>query len=95
LWNIFWPPLKQEDVKPSGERGIPIDQTPMGRLYLEMEDHCPDCRKRPPSYREGPSAGGISTNIFCADCGAGFNITPVIQIAERIGVNRFYIQRGD
>lgn len=88
LWSIFKPPFKEAEA--STERGVPVDQTPMGRLYQQMQDACPTCHERPPRWMEGPS-GGMSTNIFCGDCGAGFNVTPVIQIAERIGHNSKYI----
>lgn len=75
---------------PPGERYV--DETDEGKLYIEMQKWCPDCHARPPQYMTGPS-GGMSTNIFCANCGAGFNITPIIEIADRIGKNERYITR--
>lgn len=58
--------------------------TDEGKLFATIAgSRCPDCGKKTDFY-EGPS-GGMSTNIFCAQCGHGFNITPVIGIAERIG----------
>jgi hypothetical protein len=82
LKKLFRRPL------PPGEQWV--DETDWRKLYIEMQKWCPDCRHRSPRYFEGPS-GGISTNIFCGDCGAGFNITPVLEIAERIGKNEHYI----
>lgn len=67
-----------------------IDETESGKLYIEMRKWCPDCHHVPPRYYEGPS-GGVCVNIFCGDCGAGFNITPIVEVAERIGKQERYI----
>lgn len=50
---------------------------------------CPACRTHPIKLYEGPS-GGMSTNVFCNNCGQGYNLTPMIEIAERISVNMAY-----
>lgn len=50
---------------------------------------CPDCKHQPVELMEGPS-GGMSTNVFCSNCGAGFNITPMLNRADTIGVNLDY-----
>jgi hypothetical protein len=75
---------------PSGQQWV--DETESGKLYIEMEKRCPDCHHNPPRYMEGPS-GGISTNVFCGNCGAGFNVTSVVEIAERIEKDERYIQK--
>lgn len=62
----------------------PVTETERGKLWLKIAtNYCPDCGHQ--GFIEGPS-GGLSTNIFCAnkECGHGFNVTPVIGIAERI-----------
>ena len=47
-------------------------------------DKCPNCGSDK-GFFEGPR-GGISMNIKCANppCGAKFNVTPALEIAERI-----------
>lgn len=52
---------------------------------------CPDCYDTPVYLLEG-ARGGISTNVYCANCGHGYNITPLIGKAEDIGVNLNYCQ---
>lgn len=79
---------KRRPKLPLGEQYV--DETLSGKLYLEMAKWCPDCHHKPPRYMEGP-AGGCCVNIFCGDCGAGFNITPIIEIAERIHKDECYI----
>jgi len=63
---------------------IPVSKTDKGKLYAKIaSNHCPDCNGE--GFLAGPS-GGMSQNIMCANeqCGARFNVTPVIGIAERI-----------
>lgn len=61
----------------------PVKDTDEGKLWAIIAGGvCPDCGKAEGFY-EGPS-GGMSTNIKCAACEAGFNVTPVIGRAERI-----------
>jgi hypothetical protein len=42
---------------------------------------------------EGPK-GGMSVNVFCGRCGQGYNITPVVEIAEIIHVDKRYVIRS-
>lgn len=81
-------PPNQRSALPPNQRYV--DETDEGKLYIEVKKRCPDCHAEPPRYMRGPS-GGLSTNIFCAICGAGFNVTPMIEIAERIGKDERYI----
>lgn len=84
---------KAEKTRPALKPGVQyVDETESGKLYIEMGKWCPECHHKPPRYMEGPS-GGMSTNIFCGDCGAGFNITPVVEIAEPIGKQERYITK--
>jgi hypothetical protein len=63
------------------------DDLSWAKYELEIKHRCPFCRKN--NFREGPS-GGISVNIYCANCGAGFNIsgpfgvTDIIYLPENI-----------
>ena len=63
-----------------------VKDTPAGKLYefmfKEEPGQCPECLSKE-GFWEGPS-GGVSTNIFCTKCGVGFNVTPIIRIAECI-----------
>jgi len=66
-------------------KNVLVSTTAEGKLYQKIAGgHCPECGSTK-GFLEGPS-GGLSTNIFCANeaCGAGFNITPVVGIAEKI-----------
>jgi hypothetical protein len=67
-----------------------VNETAGGKLYAAMMRKCPSCGLNPPEYMKGPS-GGMSTNIFCGKCGEGYNITPIIQSAEKIGKQVRYI----
>lgn len=81
---------KSRPVAKPPRRDIPVEETDGGKLFRDiMERGCLECGTRD-DYVEGPS-GGLSTNIFCARCGAGYNITPLVGIAERIGSNPRYI----
>lgn len=70
--------------------------SPGEKLWNEMlrAKGCVKCTKEPKGFFEGPS-GGMCTNIFCSRCGQGYNITPVIQIAELIHVDEKYIAREE
>lgn len=52
---------------------------------------CPDCKDHPVKLLEGPSSG-MSTNVFCSNCGHGYNISPALSRADDIGVNLDYCQ---
>lgn len=82
LRKLFRPDLSNDEQY--------VEDTDKGKLFNEMRGQCPDCKLKPPVWLEGPS-GGMCINIFCGRCGSGFNITPVVQIAERIGTNPRYI----
>jgi hypothetical protein len=71
-----------------------VEDTDSGKLYIEMAKHCPDCKTKPPRYMAGPS-GGLSTNVFCGDCGAGYNITPMVEVASPVGRNERYIVKKE
>lgn len=43
-------------------------------LDLLRRDVCPDCGDNATGFKSGPR-GGAAQNIFCNDCGAGFNIS--------------------
>lgn len=65
--------------------------TDKGKVYaIIAKGECPDCRSKKGFYK-GPS-GGMSTNVFCGNCGQGFNITPMIGTAEWIHKDERYIQ---
>jgi hypothetical protein len=72
---------------------ISVEETERGRCYIEMMKRCPACHHKPPEYMEGPS-GGMCTNIFCNFCGQGYNITPIIGIAEKIHKDSRYVQKA-
>lgn len=70
----------------------PVRLTDEGKLYaLIAANKCPDCGSA--GFWAGPS-GGLSQNIFCRnkDCRSGFNVTPMVGIADRIGKgsNKYY-----
>lgn len=76
-----YPPMREEL-----EEFVFVHETEEGRLYRAISRSvCPDCGDTRGFY-QGPS-GGLSTNIFCMnrECRSGFNVTPVIGTAERIG----------
>lgn len=72
---------------------VPVADTEGGKLYNaifreDREPLCPTCLNE--GMYGGPE-GGMSQNIHCMNvaCRAAFNITPVIEIAERIGRRGF------
>lgn len=74
---------------PSGEQHV--WDTVEGKLYQYLATKgCPDCRKGS-LFFEGPS-GGVCVNIFCGYCGQGYNISPIVGIAERIRKDEQYIE---
>lgn len=70
---------------PPHEKAIPSDDY----ARLAVEQTCPACLDHPVKLYEGPS-GGMSTNVFCSNCGQGYNLTPMINSADRIGINMDY-----
>lgn len=50
-----------------------------------VRDQCPDCNSMD-GFDSGPR-GGAGQNIFCRECGSGFNVAQPRQIvfAQRIG----------
>lgn len=74
-------------VKPVSEEPVSEERS----LWDEMIDGCPECGCSPIRLMEGPS-GGACTNVFCADCGQGYNIAPSIQWAEKIHKDLRYIE---
>lgn len=51
---------------------------------------CVECDIAPACFYEGP-AGGINLNIFCGNCGQGYNIAPILGWAEKIHKDEKYI----
>lgn len=66
--------------------GIPVSHTDERKLYGQVaeQNRCPDCGGE--GFYAGPE-GGMSINVHCANraCRSAFNVTPLLQIAERIG----------
>ena len=62
-------------------------ETNENEIYNKMrtDNCCPDCGGL--KLIEGPS-GGLSQNIFCANCKHGFNIMGPFEKIERIGKMR-------
>jgi hypothetical protein len=61
-------------TKPDGCEDIPSDHPDYDRIVAMIErGNCPDCTKF--GFDPGPR-GGMSQNIFCRACGAGFNVAP-------------------
>lgn len=53
---------------------IPHDHPDFERVVGKLNRaECPDCDQR--GFDAGPR-GGLSQNIFCRSCGAGFNVAP-------------------
>lgn len=54
-------------------------------LYDEMHIHCPDCLQHEGFYM-GPR-GGLAINVYCRNpaCRSGFNVVPVMKLAQHIG----------
>jgi len=48
-------------------------------FFEEKKMPCCGCE----DFIEGPS-GGMSINILCANCGAKFNMTPILKLIERL-----------
>jgi ribosomal protein S27E len=70
-------------LKKLRQKSTLVTKTPEGKMWNQINNGtCPNCKKKTEFY-EGPH-GGISINIKCASCGAKFNVTPMIGIAERI-----------
>ena len=65
------------------------------RLWNRLVDAggCVECRTLPKRFVEGPS-GGMCVNVFCAQCGQGYNLTPVANWAEKIHVDKRYTEGG-
>jgi hypothetical protein len=51
-------------------------------LFAQLTKACPDCNG-PPNYEDGPR-GGLAVNIFCLTCGQGYNVAPLMRLAQRI-----------
>lgn len=54
-------------------------------LYDDMHIHCPDCLQHEGFYM-GPR-GGPAINVYCRNpaCRSGFNVVPVMKLAQHIG----------
>lgn len=82
-----------------GKAGPGTDENPLRdseRLWNQLVSAkgCVKCDKKPKGFIEGPS-GGVCTNVFCSQCGQGYNLTPVAQIAELIHKDEKYIVREE
>jgi hypothetical protein len=62
----------------------------MRELFAELRIHCPECKHKPPIWYEGPR-GGINVNIFCGNCGQGYNVAEMVGVAEKIHKDEKYI----
>jgi hypothetical protein len=82
-------------------------QPPNERLYNEMEKWCPACHHCPMHLYEMPHELWIArktkapaemplvnVNIFCADCGQGYNMIPAIRSATRIHKDESFIRKN-
>lgn len=89
----YWERVRFPGINDMGKREAfpPKDEE---RLWNQMIDAggCVDCNAKPKFLAEGPS-GGVSTNVFCAHCGQGYNLTPIAHWAERIHRDESYIRR--
>jgi hypothetical protein len=79
----MWTWLKKllRPAAPAGSRYV--DDTPEYKTYMQMSKACPSCGLKPPMWVRGPSGTGC-TNVFCGRCGEGWNVTPMIEIADKI-----------
>lgn len=67
----------------------PHEPAPVDNWASLLAKICPACKHHPVVLYEGPS-GGMSTNVFCGNCGQGYNMTPMLNSAEEIGVDMRY-----
>lgn len=69
---------------------IPAAKPPFDETITWLREYgCADCDHNPIELYEGPS-GGASTNVFCSNCGQGYNFTAMLNRAEKIGRNMHY-----
>jgi hypothetical protein len=88
----YWEKTRPPSLNDLGFReSTPI--TEQERLWNRLIDAggCIKCNKRPKGFYEGPS-GGLSTNVFCSQCGQGYNLTPMVHFAEMIHKDEKYIK---
>jgi hypothetical protein len=84
-----------ETVKPPYLNSIGTKEaTPLSdgeRLWNDLlrAGGCVKCDLKPKGFYEGPS-GGACTNVFCAQCGQGYNLTPMVHHAELIHKDESY-----
>jgi ribosomal protein S27AE len=62
-------------------------------LYNAISEHCPRCGG-PPHFAEGPRAGACQ-NIFCTNCGQGYNVASGVEWAKEIHRDKSYIVRPE
>jgi hypothetical protein len=68
-------------------------EDPHFTLYKTVADGgCVACGHHPIRLYEGPR-GGMSINVFCGDCGQGYNIAPELRWAELIHKDERYITK--
>jgi hypothetical protein len=92
LIRTYWEKNVAPRLNDLGKNGVePLSDR--HRLWNQLVDAggCVDCDKQPKGFYEGPS-GGMSQNVFCSQCGQGYNLTPVAHWAERIHKDEAYIQ---
>ena len=92
LIRTYWSRNKAPRLNDIGLENSP-SLTNSERLWNQLIDAggCVDCDKEPKGFYEGPS-GGMSTNVFCSQCGQGYNLTPVAHFAERIHKDESYVR---
>jgi hypothetical protein len=58
--------------------------------WNKMLKGCVKCKMHPISLVEGPT-GGLCINVFCSNCGQGYNIAPMMEMAQLIHCDEKYI----
>jgi len=68
----------------------PVDHEKLWNQLVKARG-CIKCNKEPKGFYEGPT-GGMSVNVFCTQCGQGYNLSPIIHWAELIHKDERYIE---
>lgn len=84
--------LGRRNLQPNPEPRDPEPVHPLEACWNKLikARGCYHCDKEPKGFIEGPS-GGMSTNVFCSQCGQGYNLTPIAHWAEEIHKDEKYI----
>jgi hypothetical protein len=89
----YWSMNKAPGINDIGKKYAPPlrDEERLWNKLIEAGGCC-DCHAKPKMFVEGPS-GGMCQNVFCAQCGQGYNLTPLAHYAERIHKDLNYVAR--